>query len=54
MIWPTGFFKSHKKQVIEYKSDSCLHNGKKPYLPSSLQGGIIIDLKTTDIENQIA
>ena len=36
MIWPTGFFKSHKKQTIEYKSDSCLHNGKKPYLPNSL------------------
>ena len=54
MIWPTGFFKNHKKQLIEYKSDSCLHNEKKPYLPSSLQGGIIIDLKTTDIENQIA
>ena len=49
MIWPTNFFKSHKKQTIEYKSDSCLHNGKKPYLPNSLQDDIIIDLKTTDI-----
>ena len=54
MVWPTGFFKAHKKQTIEYKSDSCLHNGKKPYLPNTIQGGIIIDLKTTDIENQIA
>ena len=54
MVWPTGFFKAHKKQTIEYKSDSCFHNGKKPYLPNTIQGGIIIDLKTTDIENQIA
>ena len=36
MVWPTGFFKSHKKETIEYKSDSCLHNGKYPYLSVKL------------------
>ena len=50
MVWPQGFFKPHKKETVEYKSDSCLHNGKYPYLSVKLQGGIIIDLNTTDIE----
>ena len=54
MVWPTGFFKIHKKETIEYKSDSCLHNGKYPYLSVKLQGGVIIDLKTTGVEEQVA
>jgi hypothetical protein len=31
-----------------------LHNGKLPYLAVSLQGGIIIDLATTEIESQVS
>jgi hypothetical protein len=31
-----------------------LHNGKLPYLAVSLQGGIIIDLATTEIEIQVS
>ena len=54
MVWPQGFFKLHKKETVEYRSDSCLHNGKYPYLSVKLQGGIIIDLKTTDVEQQVA
>ena len=54
MLWPAGFAKAHKKQTIEYKSDSCLHNGKYPLIASHLVGGIIIDLHTTDVESQVA
>jgi hypothetical protein len=54
MVWPTGFLKAHKKQTIEYKSDSCLHNGKYPLIAPSLVGGIVIDLRTTDVESQVA
>jgi hypothetical protein len=54
MIWPTGFVKAHKKQTIEYKSDSCLHNAKYPVVTANLVGGIIIDLPTTEVESQIA
>ena len=54
MIWPTGFVKTHKKQTIEYKSDSCLHNAKYPLIPANLVGGIIIDLPTTEVEGQVA
>ena len=54
MVWPTGFVKAHKKQTIEYKSDSCLHNGKYPLIARSLVGGIIIDLHTTEVESQVA
>ncbi len=31
-----------------------MHNGKLPYLAVSLQGGIIIDLATTEIESQVS
>jgi hypothetical protein len=51
MVWPTGFAKAHKKQTIEYKSDSCLHNGKYPLIAQNLVGGIIIDLNTTEVES---
>ncbi len=51
MVWPTGFVKAHKKQTIEYKSDSCLHNGKYPLIAQNLVGGIIIDLHTTEVES---
>jgi hypothetical protein len=54
MVWPTGFIKAHKKQTIEYKSDSCLHNGKYPLIAPRLVGGIVIDLRTTDVESQVA
>ena len=54
MVWPLGFVKSHKKQTVEYKSDSCLHNGKYPLIASNLVGGVIIDLQTTDVERQVA
>jgi hypothetical protein len=54
MLWPAGFAKAHKKQTIEYKSDSCLHNGKYPLIARSLVGGIIIDLHTTEVESQVA
>ena len=54
MLWPLGFVKPHKKQTIEYKSDSCLHNGKYPVIAPSLVGGIMIDLRTTDVESQVA
>jgi len=50
MIWPTGFVKVHKKETIEYRSDSTLHSGKYPYIPAKLKGGIIIDLKTSHVE----
>jgi hypothetical protein len=49
MLWPAGFAKVHKKEVVQYRSDQCLHNGKTPYLAVSLQGGVIVDLGTTDI-----
>ena len=51
MVWPTGFLKAHKKETIEYKSDSCLHNGKYPLIDKKLVGSIIIDLQTTDVES---
>ena len=51
MVWPAGFLKAHKKETIEYKSDSCLHNGKYPLISKNLVGGIIIDLHTTDVES---
>jgi hypothetical protein len=54
MIWPSGFIRTHKKETIEYRSDECLHNGKVPYMPVRMQGGVIIDLRTTEIESQIA
>ena len=54
MIWPTGFVKAHKKQTIEYKSDSCLHNAKYPVVTANLVCGIIIDLPTTEVERQIS
>ena len=53
MIWPSGFIKTHKKETIEYRSDQSLHSGKYPHIPAKLQGGIIIDLKTSDVEAQI-
>jgi hypothetical protein len=53
MIWPSGFIRTHKKETIEYRSDECLHNGKVPYIPVKMQGGVIIDLRTTEIESQI-
>ena len=51
MVWPAGFAKVHKKETIEYRSDECLNNGKTPYLSVDLQGGVIVDLATTDIES---
>ena len=54
MLWPTGFVKTHKKETIEYKSDSCMHDGKYPLIASSLVGGIVIDLRTTEVESQVA
>jgi hypothetical protein len=54
MLWPTGFIKTHKKETIEYKSDSCMHDGKYPLIASSLVGGIVIDLRTTEVESQVA
>ena len=54
MLWPTGFVKAHKKETIEYKSDSCLHNGKYPLIAPNLVGGVIINLQTTEVEDQIA
>ncbi len=53
MLWPAGFIKAHKKETIEYKSDSCLHNSKYPLINANLVGGIIIDLPTTEVEGQI-
>ena len=53
MIWPAGFAKQHKKETLNYRSDECLHNGKTPYLAVGLQGGVIIDLATAEIEKQI-
>ena len=53
MIWPTGFLKAHKKQTIEYQSDSRLHNGKYPLVAPRLVGGIVIDLPTTDVEKKV-
>ena len=50
MVWPTGFIQRHKKETKEYRSDECLHNGSSPYLSVKLQGGVIIDLRTTAIE----
>jgi hypothetical protein len=44
MVWPTGFIKKHQKETLEYRSDECLHNGKYPYIPKKLRGGLIIDL----------
>ena len=54
MVWPTGFVKSHKKETVEYRSDELLHNGKVPYLPAKLQGGVIIDLGTSEIRTQVS
>ncbi len=54
MVWPSGFIKTHKKETVEYRSDECLHNGKVPYIPIKMQGGVIIDLRTTEIESQIS
>jgi hypothetical protein len=54
MVWPLGFVRPHKKQTVEYMSDSCLHNGKYPLIASNLVGGVIIDLQTTDVERQVA
>ena len=51
MIWPTGFVRAHKKETITYRSDESLHNGKRPYLSTKLSGGVIVDLKTTEIES---
>ncbi len=53
MIWRAGFIKSHKKETVEYRSDQCLHSGKYPHIPAMLQGGVIIDLQTTEIESQV-
>lgn len=50
MIWPAGFTRCHKKEVVCYRSDESLHNGKVPYLPVGLTGGVIIDLGTEEIE----
>ena len=54
MLWPTGFIKTHKKETIEYKSDSCMHDGRYPLIASNLVGGIVIDLRTTEVESQVA
>jgi hypothetical protein len=54
MVWPAGFVKPHKKETMEYRSDERLHNGKVPYIPVKLAGGVIIDLGTTDIEDQVS
>lgn len=54
MLWPTGFLKTHKKQTIEYQSDSRLHNGKYPWIAPRLVGGIVIDLPTNDVEKKVA
>ncbi len=54
MIWPSGFVRTHKKETLEYQSDQSLHNGKHPYLPVKIQGGVIIDLQTTAIETQVS
>lgn len=55
MLWPTGFLKTHKKQTIEYQSDSRLHNGKYPLIAPGLEGGgIVIDLPTNDVEKKVA
>lgn len=53
MIWPLGFLRAHKKETIEYKSDSCLHNRRYP-LVTLKSGGIIIDLQITEVERQIS
>jgi len=50
MVWPSGFVKAHTKETVQYRSDESLHNGKHPYLPVKLQGGVIIDLQTAAIE----
>ena len=54
MVWPAGFVKSHKKETVEYRSDQCLHNGKVPHIAAKQQGGVIIDLGTSDIEKQVS
>jgi len=54
MVWPTGFLRAHKRQTIEYQSDSRLHNGKYPLIAPRLVGGIVIDLPTTDVERKVA
>ena len=53
MIWPTGFVKTHRKETVEYRSDQTLHSGKYPHIPAKLQGGVIIDLKTSNVEAQV-
>ncbi len=54
MVWPAGFVKTHQKEILEYRSNDCLHNAKFPYIPVKLQGGVIIDLGTTEIEKQVS
>ena len=54
MIWPAGFVRAHKKETMTYRLDESLHNGKRPYLSTKLSGGVIVDLKTTDIESQVS
>jgi hypothetical protein len=54
MVWPMGFLRAHKRQTIEYQSDSRLHNGKYPTIAPRLVGGIVIDLPTTDVERKVA
>ena len=54
MIWPTGFGKVHTKETVEYMSNDCLHNGKYPYIPQKLKGGVIVDLQVTEIESQVS
>ena len=54
MIWPSGFVMRHKKQTVEYRSDESLHNKNYPYLSVKIQGGVIIDLQTSEIAPQIS
>jgi hypothetical protein len=51
MIWPSGFVRAHKKETLAYRSDDSLHNGKTPYISVKLQGGVIVDLETSNIES---
>ena len=54
MTWPTGFSKEHKKETVEYMSSDCLHNGKYPFIPQKLKGGVIVDLQVTDVADQVS
>lgn len=54
MVWPVGFVKKHSKETKEYLSSDCLHIDRWPPLPQGLTGGIIINLETKDVEQQVS